>query len=553
MKRITTLLFVLIVFVASAQRTKDDFFSNAQIFFSTYVIKGKVNYEAVKKDSVFVNKLIDQVKSFKVSQSGKNEREAFYLNTYNILVIKSVADHYPIKSALDIKGFFDMQTHEVGGESVTLDELEKVIIANEYKDPRIRFWLIPAAVGSPGVNSNALTLHNINGLLEQQTVAALSNDDYIGIDKEHKEVLVPVIFKINEKDYSGNGKTVLDYINSYRKKKINYGYKVSYYFFNSDLNDFNKKSESGVKVIEKEPLVASAKVNAHGKDSIPPGPIEKINTDTVKTINRFDSIEDILSAGSYMLNTVFQLRAAGSLNTQHALYNGDMNRVDIDYRSSNFNFVVQGWNRISEHVNYGVQFTFRSLFISSYNSSPYDAISFSNSKNSKFYFRDVTNSVKFLIHDGKWRVTGITSLLVPGSKNNVVKYHKDSLFDFGQTQWINQLFFNRTFSKYFTLNTEFNGTYRFNVSNTSNSFILRGSLLPEFNYWFSPSVRFFAFCELNPQLNNGFFANFYFREGAGFTLVPGKISQWDFLYQYNALGKRAVATSSFMVAGRFNF
>ncbi|HKR05717.1 MAG TPA: DUF547 domain-containing protein [Bacteroidia bacterium] len=579
MKRPTLILLIFCGFTAFAGQPGDDFFSNAQVFFSKYVMKGKVNYEAVKRDSAFTAHLVGQIESFNLRTSGPNAREAFYLNAYNILVIKSVADKYPVKSAMDIKGFFDVQTHVVAGESMTLDDLEKIKIGNEYHDPRIHFWLIPAATGSPGVNSNAIMLYNLDALLDEQLKTALNNDDYIGLDPPHKEVLVPTIFKINESDFTKDQKTVIDFINLYRKKKINAGYKINYYFSNNDLNSWTEKKKAGKAKEEKIFVTPVVEAKPEKKDTIIEKPVTKEIADTSKPAvtevsvskplpasdsaaaaaivvpgltNPFWS-DDVLSQGSYMLTSIFQIRVTGSLNTQHALYNGELNRVNNDYRTSNFNFTVQCWNRISERVNYGVQLTFRSLVMSDFNSSPYDALSFSNTKNSKFYFREVANSVKYLFHEGKWRVTGISSLLVPGSKNNFVRYKGDSLFDNGQTQWINQLFFNRGFSKYFTLNTELNGAYRFNAANSANRFIIRSALLPEFNYWFGSSVRFYVFCELNSQVNHGFFSSFYFREGAGLTLVPGKITQWDIQYHYYALGKRTVATSSFMLAGKFNF
>ncbi|MEP7168815.1 MAG: DUF547 domain-containing protein, partial [Bacteroidota bacterium] len=492
----------------------------------------------------------------------------------NILVIKSVADNYPVNSPLDITGFYDSQSHVVAGENVTLDELEKVTIGNEYDDPRIHFWLNPgAASGYPPVNSKAIMLYNLNELMDEQLTTAINNKEFIALDDEHKEVLVPMIFKINENDFTKDGKTVLDFINTYRKKKIRSDYKINYYSANRDLNDSKERSKTKNVVEEKKAAPMAPKIETPKKDSVVEKPIEKIvekpiekpvegvvekpvenaNKDSVRTAGETLRGDDILSQGSYMLHTVFQIRALGSNNTQHALYNADLNRVDNDYRTSNFTFTVQCWNKLSERVNYGVQFNFRSLVISDINSSPYNTLSFSNKKNSKFYFRDVSNSLKYLFHEGKWRVTGITTILVPGSKNNVVQFKRDSLYDNGQNLWINQLFFNRRFSKYFTLNTDLEGTYRLSNANSTNGFIVRASLLPEFNYWITRSLKFYVFFELNPLVNHGFFSSFYFREGTGFTLVPGKIAQWDLQYYYYALGKKSSAISSLLLAGRFNF
>jgi hypothetical protein len=555
MKRIILLLYTL-SFSAGvfAQQLDKDFFSNSQDFFSKYVYNGKVKYEAVKKDSVLVNKLIEQIGSYDLRIAGKYTRKAFCLNAYNILVIKSVSDNYPVESVLDIKGFFDQKTYTFAGEELTLNEIDKTKIGNEFDvDPRVHFWLNHAAIGDPELYKNAMMIYNINDLLDQQTKAALNNNDFIGVDTEGKEVLVPMLFKLNEKDFTSDGKTILEFINHYRKEKINPDFKISFYPCNYDLNDWDAKTKS---LMDETQLLSQEEKGAVISKNVTE-PVKEASElqpqDTTVISDHIKWSNDILSEGSYMIDSGFQVRTTGSLNTHHATYNKDLTRVNNDFRSTYFNLTVQGWNKISNRVNYGVQFTFRSFVISGFDSSPYEALSLSNNKSSKFYFRDISNSIKYLFHEGKWRVTGITSILVPASKSNFVKYKGDSLVDVGQTQWINQLFVNRYFSKYFTLNSELNSTYRFNASNSANKFIVRGSLLPEFNYWLSRSLRFYAFCELNAQLYQDFFSTFYFREGAGLTFVSGKVSQWDFQYFYNAVGKKSGAASAIIVGGRFNF
>ncbi|MEO5572618.1 MAG: DUF547 domain-containing protein [Bacteroidia bacterium] len=572
MKISVSLLFLLFSLSVAAQQPRDDFFSNAHELFSNYVSKGKVNYAALKKNTALLNRLSHEIETFNLPTAGKNTRQAFYLNAYNILVIKAAAENYPLQSPLNIPGFFDAQTHKIAGEELTLDELEKITIGNEYDDPRIHFWLSKAALGGPVINENALMMYNINDLLDQQMAATVNNSSIVAVDSKSKEVLVPMTFKINESDITRNGKTVLDFINNWREKKITSDFKISYYSFNWDVNDSQDKQKIKLTVQTVVPAAATVvKTTVATTDSTaeqpavktvaaekePPAAIE--NASTGEASGTFSSAEakpeadDILSQGSYMLHSDFQIRTTGTLNTQHAAYNNGLDRVNNPVRTTAFNFGIQAWSHLSARADYGVQFTFRSLVIDDYSSSPYAALSFSNGKNSKVYFRDVTNSIKYLIHDGKSRITAISSFNVPVTKSNVITYGKDTLVDSGTSQWFNQLFYVRNFSKYFTLNFELNGTLRFNIPANAKKLLMRSSLLPEFNYWFNDAFRFYAFFELNPQVNHGFFSNFYFREGAGITLIPGKTAQWDFQYNYLALGKRSLATSSFLFGGRFNF
>lgn len=44
------------------------------------------------------------------------DQNAFYLNAHNALVNGDIVGNYPLKSVLEIPGFFDKTLHPVGGE-----------------------------------------------------------------------------------------------------------------------------------------------------------------------------------------------------------------------------------------------------------------------------------------------------------------------------------------------------------------------------------------------------------------------------------------------------
>ena len=70
---------------------------------------------------------------------------AFWVNAYNAFVLQTVINRYPIRgtssaypasSIRQIPGAFDQTKHRAAGRSVTLDEIEKTILA-EFKEPRL--------------------------------------------------------------------------------------------------------------------------------------------------------------------------------------------------------------------------------------------------------------------------------------------------------------------------------------------------------------------------------------------------------------------------------
>ena len=66
-----------------------------------------VDYPALKADPQF-KELVGIIRHFPVETlDGKKEKLAFYINAYNVLTIRLILDHWPVKSIKDIGGFFN--------------------------------------------------------------------------------------------------------------------------------------------------------------------------------------------------------------------------------------------------------------------------------------------------------------------------------------------------------------------------------------------------------------------------------------------------------------
>ena len=99
---------------------------------------------------------------------------AFWVNAYNAFVLQTVVSRYPIRgtssaypasSIRQIPGAFDQTKHRAAGRSVTLDEIEKTILA-EFKEPRLSLALGRGAVGSGRLRSEAYTAARLAEQLE---------------------------------------------------------------------------------------------------------------------------------------------------------------------------------------------------------------------------------------------------------------------------------------------------------------------------------------------------------------------------------------------------
>ncbi|MRX62740.1 DUF547 domain-containing protein [Maribacter luteus] len=230
-------LFFCLLFVCSgnAQETIG-FFSATDTFLKTYVDGGKVDYRAIVKDPSSMNKVLGMAEKITVSKENPKEYQAFWINGYNLLVIKSVVDNYPIESPLDKAGFFDKKKHKIGGRELTLNDIEHEMLRAVFpEEPRFHFVLVCAGLGCPPIINRAYAPASLEVQLEEQTKLALNDPLFIQVKKN--KVGISQIFEWYKNDFTQDGKGLVEYINQYRFKKLPEKAKVSFYEYNWALNE----------------------------------------------------------------------------------------------------------------------------------------------------------------------------------------------------------------------------------------------------------------------------------------------------------------------------
>src|SRR5680860_829556 len=94
------ILFLCITSTASAQSTSD-FFSKTDAFLKEHIKDGLVDYKAIHENPHTLNELVKMAGQLSVSKDKADGYQAFWINGYNLMVIKGIVDHYPIKSPMD--------------------------------------------------------------------------------------------------------------------------------------------------------------------------------------------------------------------------------------------------------------------------------------------------------------------------------------------------------------------------------------------------------------------------------------------------------------------
>ena len=174
-----------------------------------YVRNGDVYYRAIRSERAKLDGYVNQLATASIDKLSRDEQVAFWLNAYDALVLRTVADHYPIqgrsaeypaKSIRQISGAFERLPHRVAGRTVTLDQIEQTILAT-FHDPRVYFAIGRGAAGSGRLRSEAFTGARLEEQLADVAAECVTRAQCIAIDRESGKVSASSIFSWREKEF----------------------------------------------------------------------------------------------------------------------------------------------------------------------------------------------------------------------------------------------------------------------------------------------------------------------------------------------------------------
>jgi hypothetical protein len=170
---------------------------------------GLVYYRALKAERGRLDGYVASIAGASVDSAPREERLAFWLNAYNVLVLKTVVDHYPIplrssdypaRSIRQIPGAFERTVHRVAGKMVTLDQIEQTILS-EFHDPRVYLVIGRGAIGSGRLRSEVYTAASVETQLKDAAAECTSRSQCIEIDRANNQVNVSSIFSWRSEDF----------------------------------------------------------------------------------------------------------------------------------------------------------------------------------------------------------------------------------------------------------------------------------------------------------------------------------------------------------------
>lgn len=149
-----------------------------------YVAEGRVNYAALQANRMVLDSLVNDMAEADLSSATKDQKLAFYINTYNVLTLRSIIDHYPVASIKDIDGVWDKTKWPVAGRRLTLNEIEHEVLRKDFTEPRIHFAIVCASIGCPPLSPIPYMADSIDQQLEQAAHEFAADSAYNTIDPE---------------------------------------------------------------------------------------------------------------------------------------------------------------------------------------------------------------------------------------------------------------------------------------------------------------------------------------------------------------------------------
>lgn len=184
-------------------------------------------YSAVTdRDRAVLNDYIASLEAVGITDYTRAEQKAYWINLYNALTIRTVLDHYPVRSIREINispGFFSSgpwgkKLVTIEGVDLSLDDIEHRILRPIWQDNRIHYAVNCASMGCPDLWPQAFTPENMEDILEAAAANFINSDR--GVFIEGGRMRVSKIYEWYDEDFGGSDEGVIEHLLKYASKPL---------------------------------------------------------------------------------------------------------------------------------------------------------------------------------------------------------------------------------------------------------------------------------------------------------------------------------------------
>ncbi len=175
MRKALALILLLLPTLAFAQ-TEPDYSEWNRILAAHYDPARGMNYGGLKaKDAKALQALRQKLGRVNVAALNPKQQLAYWINVYNVNVVATVVEKYPVDSIRDIStdpiirlNVFKKERVPFGKQLLSLDDVEHKKIREAFHDARIHFAINCAAKSCPPIRPEAYTGAKVDAQLDDQ-------------------------------------------------------------------------------------------------------------------------------------------------------------------------------------------------------------------------------------------------------------------------------------------------------------------------------------------------------------------------------------------------
>jgi hypothetical protein len=199
-----------------------------------YVVKGsdglnRVAYAKFKADHPKLKAYVASLEAINPTGLDRPEQWAYWANLYNAKTIDVVLDKYPVKSIKDVSlggglkslvggGPWQAKIMKVAGQTMSLDDIENVVMRPTFKDPRVHYSVNCASVGCPNLPDEAFTGAKLEAQLDAGAKAFINSPR--GIIIEGDTAKASSIYDWFRADFGGTDAAVITHMKKYAEPRL---------------------------------------------------------------------------------------------------------------------------------------------------------------------------------------------------------------------------------------------------------------------------------------------------------------------------------------------
>ncbi len=191
----------------SAEQFGDKF---AEILQSYVGENGLVDYKTLSRRKLELLRVLNEFEQLDreaYESWSREDKIAFWLNAYNLNMLRIILDNYPIQSSRvlrifwppnsirHIKGIWSEYKFIVMDEQFTLNEIDNRFFRKQFDDPRIFFGISYASMSSPALRNEPYYGNRLWEQLDEQVKRFVAREHGVRIDRENGKVYLSPVLK----------------------------------------------------------------------------------------------------------------------------------------------------------------------------------------------------------------------------------------------------------------------------------------------------------------------------------------------------------------------